>query len=79
MKDSGITVDAMAYLNKLKAPALLSLDLSCNNLEVDDLLLLNFQKFEELRQLVFYPRMSEEELNNLFRHINRFKSKLPNI
>ena len=45
----------MEYLSKMDFPELQVLDLSCNDLKVDDLLKLDERKMEKLTTIYLYP------------------------
>lgn len=53
---------------------LVGIDLSCNDLSVDDLVLLEVDNFPKLKFIVLYPSLKSSDLTRLQTKYNRNKS-----
>lgn len=47
-------------LESLKAPNLVAIDLSCNELSADDISRLNTAQFPDLQAIIAYPSLSDK-------------------
>ena len=75
LADVDLTRKGLLLLEKLDAPQLVAIDISCNGLAVDDLAKFNPRKLPSLSKIVIYPTMYSEDLERLSIKYNRFKEE----
>ena len=75
LKNIGMTKEGLTYLRRFRSIFLKSLDISCNNLSIDDLLTLDVSGFIYLEEIFIFPSLTDHEWETFNRYLNVANSR----